>query len=82
MASYLEDTSFLFGANEAYVTELYAQYLNDPGSVAADWSDFFDGLDDNGKELLRDLKAQAGHRVTPGSLAVATAGAGLIPPLD
>ncbi len=54
MASYMENTSFLFGANEAYIAELYAQYLNDPGSVDGDWAEFFAGLDDDTDEFLRD----------------------------
>ena len=54
MASQAENASFLFGANEAYITELYAKYLSDPGSVDSDWAEFFDDLDDNTQDLLRD----------------------------
>lgn len=54
MASQLENTSFLFGANEAYIVELYAQFLNDPGSVGAGWAEFFSELDDDTEEFLRD----------------------------
>jgi len=54
MASHMENSSFLFGANEAYIAELYAQFLEDPGSVDADWAEFFGSLDDNMQDFLRD----------------------------
>jgi 2-oxoglutarate dehydrogenase E1 component len=54
MASHFEDSSFLTGANEAYVTELYARFLNDPGAVGADWVEFFGQLDGSAKEFLRE----------------------------
>ena len=54
MASYMENTSFLFGANEAYIGELYAQFLKDPSSVDSDWAEFFSELDDDTQEVLRD----------------------------
>ncbi|MEX2615388.1 MAG: 2-oxoglutarate dehydrogenase E1 component [Alphaproteobacteria bacterium] len=56
MASQMEDSSVLFGANEAYVTELYAKYLDDSGSVDPDWAEFFGKLDDSERDLLRDLE--------------------------
>ena len=34
-------TSFLYGANAAYIEELYAQYQENPASVDAEWQDFF-----------------------------------------
>ena len=54
MASSMENTSFLFGANEAYIAELYAQFLKDPGSVDGDWAEFFSELDDDSQEFLKD----------------------------
>ena len=54
MASHFEDSSFLTGANEAYATELYARFLNDPGAVGADWVEFFGQLDGSAKEFLRE----------------------------
>ena len=54
MASSMENTSFLFGANEAYIAELYAQFLKDRGSVDGDWADFFSELDDDSQEFLKD----------------------------
>ena len=43
--SVLEETSFLFGTNAAYVEDLYAQYLANPDAVDASWQEFFEGLE-------------------------------------
>ena len=34
--------SYLFGGNAPYVEELYESYLNNPGSVAEHWREYFD----------------------------------------
>ena len=34
---------FLYGANAAYIEDLYAQWAEDPDSVAESWQRFFDG---------------------------------------
>ena len=31
------DTAFLYGANAAYIEQLYAQYAEDPSSVPESW---------------------------------------------
>ena len=62
MASFMENTSFLFGANEAYISELYAQFLKDSGSVDADWAEFFGDLDDDTKEFLKDWEGASWSR--------------------
>ena len=36
--------SYLFGGNAPYVEELYETYLNNPGSVAEHWREYFDQL--------------------------------------
>ncbi len=36
--------SYLFGGNAPYVEELYESYLNNPGSVAEHWREYFDQL--------------------------------------
>ena len=36
--------SYLFGGNAPYVEELYESYLDNPGSVAEHWRDYFDQL--------------------------------------
>eukprot|EP01037_Dinobryon_pediforme_P002335 gene2335-2374_t len=50
----LLQTSFLYGANAAYIEDLYAKYQTDPASVDAEWQAFFNGLNDD-----RDSVAQS-----------------------
>jgi 2-oxoglutarate dehydrogenase E1 component len=38
------DTAFLYGANAAYIEQLYAQYAADPSSVPESWQRFFAGV--------------------------------------
>ncbi|HTQ82996.1 MAG TPA: 2-oxoglutarate dehydrogenase E1 component, partial [Pseudolabrys sp.] len=40
-------TSFLYGANAAYIEDLYARYEKSPSSVDAEWQAFFQGLNDD-----------------------------------
>lgn len=40
------DTAFLYGGNAVYIEQLYAQYVEDPTSISADWRDFFDKVGD------------------------------------
>jgi 2-oxoglutarate dehydrogenase E1 component len=40
----LRATSYLFGANAAYMEELYESYLKDPGIVPKEWQIFFESL--------------------------------------
>ena len=39
-------SSFMQGANAAYLEQLYAQYANDPGAVDAAWGEFFKAMGD------------------------------------
>ena len=39
------DLDFILRANPDYVDDLYRQYLRDPGSVGADWAQFFAGFE-------------------------------------
>ena len=48
-------SSFMQGANAAYLEQLYAQYAGDPNAVDAAWAEFFRALGD--AEL--DVKAEA-----------------------
>jgi 2-oxoglutarate dehydrogenase E1 component len=43
----LLQTSFLYGANAAYIEELQAKYEKDPASIEPGWRDFFDALGDD-----------------------------------
>ena len=56
MAQYSGETSFLFGANETYIAEMYGKFLRDPGSVDGSWVDFFSQLNDDSKSVLEELK--------------------------
>ena len=43
----LLQTSFLYGANSAYIEALQAQYEKDPQSVEPGWRQFFAALGDD-----------------------------------
>lgn len=48
------DSSFLAGANQSYIEQLYEDYLTDPNSVDAEWREIFQqlpGADNNGEQL-------------------------------
>jgi 2-oxoglutarate dehydrogenase E1 component len=51
-------TSFLQGANAAYIEEMQAQYERNPGSVSDEWRHFFASLQD---ERLEHSKGGDGH---------------------
>ena len=52
-ASFLQ-TSFLYGANAAYIDELYARYTQDPASVDAEWQAFFGALREDGATVAKN----------------------------
>ncbi|MGE4218658.1 MAG: 2-oxoglutarate dehydrogenase E1 component [Alphaproteobacteria bacterium] len=56
MASYIGESSFLFGGNETYIAELYARYMQDRGSVDAGWASYFENLDDDARGVLDELR--------------------------
>ena len=56
MASYSGESSFFFGVNETYLAELYARYLEDPGSVDQSWAEIFASLGDDRKALFGELR--------------------------
>jgi 2-oxoglutarate dehydrogenase E1 component len=47
-------SSFLHGANAAYVEDLYARYQDNPGTVDAEWRRFFAGLKDQRDTVLAE----------------------------
>jgi len=67
MSSDFEQSSYLYGANETYVAEMYARYLQDPGSVDPEWSEVFEGLGDDEKSFLSE---QEGPSWAPRQTAV------------
>jgi len=56
MTQYIGESSFLFGANEAYIAELYARFVSDPSSVDESWSEVFRTLDDDAKAVLDEVR--------------------------
>jgi len=52
----MDHVSFLTGANATYVSELYARYSEDPGSVDSSWAQFFGSLNDDGRAVLAELQ--------------------------
>ncbi len=40
----LEQTAFLYGGNGAFIEDLYARYLSDPGAIDPSWRGYFDEL--------------------------------------
>ena len=67
----LLQTSFLDGANAAYVEALQAKYERDPSSVEPGWREFFDALGDDPGEHREDRKGASWKRAqwpqTPGT---------------
>ncbi len=65
-----ERESFLFGANAAFIAELYARYQQDPGSVDASWQGFFAQLGDGEREVLAELNGASWAKNGPAVIGV------------
>lgn len=50
--SYIGDTSYLFAGNEAYIADLYAQYLKSPLAVGQEWQTLFEAMGDDAQALF------------------------------
>jgi 2-oxoglutarate dehydrogenase E1 component len=65
----LLQTSFLYGANAAYIEELHARYEKDPSSVDAAWGEFFAALKDDPATVARNAQGASWEKpnwpVTP-----------------
>src|SRR5690349_20770750 len=55
-------TSFLQGANGAYIEDLYARYEADPKAVDADWQAFFQSLKDNAGDVAKNARGPSWER--------------------
>ncbi|WP_321343429.1 2-oxoglutarate dehydrogenase E1 component [Breoghania sp.] len=55
-------TSFLYGANAAYIEDLYAQYQDNPASLDAVWRDFFDKLKDEPADVVKQARGASWKR--------------------
>ena len=60
----LLQTSFLYGANSAYIEALQAQYEKDPQSVEPGWREFFEALGDDPASVARPRAARRGASPT------------------
>jgi 2-oxoglutarate dehydrogenase E1 component len=52
----LEQNSFLFGPNGPFIADLYARFLDDPGSVDPSWQGFFKELDEDARAVIEELR--------------------------
>ena len=53
------ETAFLYGGNAVYIEQLYAQYVDNPNSVTADWKAFFDEVGDPAEATKRAAEKPA-----------------------
>jgi 2-oxoglutarate dehydrogenase E1 component len=58
----LLQTSFLYGANGAYIEALQARYEENPSSVDASWREFFDALGDDPVSVERTAEGASWRR--------------------
>jgi len=62
-------SSFLYGANATYIADIYARYEKDPGSVDAEWQEFFASLKDQPADVEKNAHGPSWSRanwpVTP-----------------
>jgi 2-oxoglutarate dehydrogenase E1 component len=55
-------TSFLYGANAAYIEDLYARFQENPESVDAEWQAFFGALKDDGAAIAQNARGASWTR--------------------
>ncbi|MFD1697193.1 2-oxoglutarate dehydrogenase E1 component [Roseibium aestuarii] len=55
-------TSLLYGANAAYIEDLYAQFKENPPSVDAEWQDFFNAFQDAKEDVLKEARGATWKR--------------------
>jgi 2-oxoglutarate dehydrogenase E1 component len=56
------NTSFLYGANAAYIEDLYAKYEADPAAVDAEWRAFFQSLKDEKADVVKNAQGASWQR--------------------
>ena len=49
-------TSFLHGANVAYIEEMHARYQENPGSVSEQWRAFFSAMRDDPQSVITEAE--------------------------
>ncbi|WP_260480045.1 2-oxoglutarate dehydrogenase E1 component [Bartonella quintana] len=60
--SLFAQTSFLYGGNANYIDQLYAEYEKNPTSVDSQWRAFFETLQDNKKDVLKNAQGATWRR--------------------
>jgi 2-oxoglutarate dehydrogenase E1 component len=75
----IDGASFLTGANAGFIADLYARFLEDPGSVDESWRRFFSEIGDDASAALGELRGPTWARppaaVADGAAAVLDADA-------
>jgi 2-oxoglutarate dehydrogenase E1 component len=57
-----EQSSFLHGANAAYIEDLYSRFQQNPGAVTGDWRAFFTGLKERKEDVIAEAKGPSWKR--------------------
>ncbi len=72
----IDGASFLTGANAGFIADLYARFLDDPGSVDESWRRFFAEIGEDGAAALAELRAPSWAKpsVQPGGNGAAAPG--------
>jgi len=65
-----DELSFLSGPNAEFIADLYARYVNDPGSVEASWREFFASLNDDSRTVLDDMQGASWTRRDNGGVEI------------
>ena len=75
----IDGASFLTGANAGFIADLYARFLDDPGSVDQSWRRFFAEIDEDGAAALAELRVPSWRKATarPGGNGAPRPGAAL-----
>ncbi|WP_156850588.1 2-oxoglutarate dehydrogenase E1 component [Bartonella refiksaydamii] len=55
-------TSFLYGGNADYIDQLYAEYEKNPTNVDSQWRAFFETLQDNKEDVLKNAEGATWQR--------------------
>ncbi|WP_332065215.1 2-oxoglutarate dehydrogenase E1 component [Bartonella sp. CB189] len=60
--SLFAQTSFLYGGNADYIDQLYAEYEKNPSNVDSQWRAFFEALEDNKEDVLKNAEGATWQR--------------------
>ena len=50
-------TSFLNKSNSAFIEQMYLKYINNDSDIPQSWRVFFDGLNENAKNIKTEIKS-------------------------